>query len=72
MLKKKLSQRKRVNKQRFNSCNKNKFALKTSVIGAIIGYLGIKLVDIVFNAIFEQPIKDLLPEVVNWIKSILI
>ena len=71
MSKKKLSQKKAVNKQSVSRSVKNKVAPKGRITLVILGFFGHKLADTVFGAIFEQPVKDLLSVVVNWIKSVL-
>jgi hypothetical protein len=71
MSKKKLSQKKTVKKQTVSRSNKTKVEPKRSITIVVLGFFGLHLAGIVFEAIFEQPVKDLLSVVANWIKSIL-
>jgi hypothetical protein len=71
MSKKKLSQKKTGNKQLVSRSIEIKEAPKGRIIIVFLGFLGLKLAETVFDAIFEQPVKNLLSVVVNWIKSIL-
>jgi hypothetical protein len=70
MSKKKLSKNRTINKQAVNKSKKINATPKKSILILVLRFLGKQLASIVFKAIFEQPVKDLLFLVVNWIRSI--
>lgn len=71
MSKKKLSKKKTANNQTFNKSKKAKKVPNSSRSFVLLSSFGLHLVEMVFDAIFEESIKDILLMVVNWIKSIL-
>lgn len=71
MSKKKLSKKRTVNKQLVSCAVTIKVVPNRRTAIVILSFMGLRLAEIVFEAIFEQPVKDLLSVVMNWIKSIL-